>query len=195
MALNLEKQLTFYGAYHDNSVNVAIHMVCVPLILFSGFTLGANTGTLIPLPEALTIPNLDLNLGTLAALAWGGLYVLLEPVAGTILAFICLGAAALGNAALAQDSSQTNQAAIAVHVVCWLLQFVGHGAFEGRAPALLDNLVQAIFLAPLFVWLEFLFKFGYRRELQGRVDKAVKVEIAKFRSRKAAGDAKNGKAQ
>lgn len=59
----------------------------------------------------------------------------------------------------------------------------------------MDNLVQAIFLAPLFVWLEFLFKFGYRRELQGRVDKAVKVEIAKFRSQKAAAAAKNGKAQ
>ncbi|KAI1435011.1 DUF962 domain-containing protein [Xylaria sp. CBS 124048] len=194
MALNLEKQLTFYGAYHDNPVNVAIHMVCVPLILFSGFTLAANTGTLVPLPDAVTIPNLDLNLGTLAALAWGGLYVLLEPVAGTILAFICLGAAAFGNAALSQDPTLTNKVAAGVHVASWLLQFVGHGAFEGRAPALLDNLVQAVFLAPLFVWLEFLFKFGYRRELQGRVEKAVKAEIAKFRSRKAAPAEKNGKA-
>ncbi|KAI0542869.1 DUF962 domain-containing protein [Xylaria digitata] len=195
MALNLEKQLTFYGAYHDNSVNIAIHMVCVPLILFSGFTLGANTGTLIPLPDAITIPNLDLNLGTLAALAWGGLYVLLEPVAGTILAFMCLGAAALGNAALSSNPTLTNQTALAVHIVCWLLQFVGHGAFEKRAPALLDNLVQAVFLAPLFVWLEFLFKFGYRRELQDRIEKAVKIEIAKFRSRKAAAEAKNDKAE
>jgi uncharacterized membrane protein YGL010W len=128
-------------------------------------------------------------------LAWGGLYVLLEPVAGTILAFICLGAAALGNAALSHNPTLTNQTALIVHIVSWLLQFLGHGAFEGRAPALLDNLVQAIFLAPLFVWLEFLFKFGYRRELQGRVEKAVKVEIAKFRSQKAAAAVKNGKAQ
>ncbi|GAP90506.1 putative duf962 domain-containing protein [Rosellinia necatrix] len=195
MALNLERQLTFYGAYHDNPINVAIHMVCVPLILFSGFTLAANTGTLIPLPDAITVPNLDLNLGTLAALAWGGLYVLLEPVAGTVLAFICLGAAALGKSAMSHDAALTNKTALAVHIACWLLQFLGHGAFEGRAPALLDNLVQAVFLAPLFVWLEFLFKFGYRRELQGRVEKAVKAEIAKFRIQKAAAGAKNGKAQ
>ncbi|KAI1115210.1 DUF962 domain-containing protein [Nemania sp. NC0429] len=195
MALNLERQLTFYGAYHDNSVNVAIHMVCVPLILFSGFTLSANTGTLIPLPDAMTIPNLDLNLGTLAALVWGGLYVLLEPVAGSVLALLCLGGAAIGNAALSRDPTLTNQAALVIHVVCWLLQFLGHGAFERRAPALLDNLVQAIFLAPLFVWLEFLFKFGYRRELQGRVDKAVKLEIAKFKSQKTATEAKDGIAQ
>ncbi|KAI0017413.1 DUF962 domain-containing protein [Xylariomycetidae sp. FL0641] len=190
MALNLEKQLTFYGAYHDNPTNVAIHMVCVPLILFTGFTMAANTGTLIPLPEFMAIPNLDLNLGTLAAITWGGLYVLLEPVAGTILALICLGGAAVSNAALTVDSALTNKVAIAVHVVCWLLQFVGHGVYEGRAPALLDNLAQAIFLAPLFVWLEFLFKFGYRRELQSRVDKAVKAEIAKVKSKKS-----NGKAE
>lgn len=67
----------------------------------------------------------------------------------------------------------------------WIAQFIGHGKFEGRAPALLDNLFQAIFLAPLFVWLEFLFAIGYRGELKKRVDKAVEVEIAKFRAKKA----------
>ncbi|KAI5865006.1 DUF962-domain-containing protein [Durotheca rogersii] len=195
MVLNLERQLTFYGAYHHNSVNVAIHMVCVPLILFSGFAIAANTGTVIPLPKALTIDHLDLNLGTLSALTWGGLYVLLEPVAGTILALICLGAAAITNTALSESPVLTNQVAIAVHVICWLLQFVGHGVFERRAPALLDNLVQAVFLAPLFVWLELLFKFGYRRELRDRVGKAIQVEIAKFKQRKSNGAPKSGKAQ
>ncbi|RYP38132.1 hypothetical protein DL767_002649 [Monosporascus sp. MG133] len=192
MALNLEKQLTFYGAYHHDSTNVAIHMLCVPLILFSGFAIAANTGDLIPLPDALTIPNLSLNLGTIAALTWGGLYVLLEPVAGTALALICLAASAASNHFHAQNPVLTNKVAIITHIICWLCQFIAHGAFEGRAPALLDNLVQAIFLAPLFVWLELLFKFGYRRELQHRVQKAVQAEIAKFRSERAA---KNGKAQ
>ncbi|KAI1845329.1 hypothetical protein JX265_005486 [Neoarthrinium moseri] len=195
MSLNLEKQLTFYGAYHHNAVNIAIHMTCVPLILFSGFCMAANTGTLIPLPEALSVPYLDLNLGTIAAIAYAVLYILLEPVAGTALGAICLAAAAASNKALIENPTQTNQIAIATHIACWLLQFLGHGAFEGRAPALLDNLVQAIFLAPLFVWLELLFKFGYRRELQSRVEKAVQIEIAKFRAQKAKDASKNGKAQ
>lgn len=39
-------------------------------------------------------------------------------------------------------------------VACWVAQFVGHGVFEKRAPALLDNLFQAIFMAPLFVVIE-----------------------------------------
>lgn len=68
-----------------------------------------------------------------------------------------------------------------IHIVSWLAQFVGHGKFEGRAPALLDNLVQALLLAPLFVWMEILFFFGYRPELKARMEKGVEVEIAKFR--------------
>jgi 2-hydroxy fatty acid dioxygenase len=155
----------------------------------------ANTGTLIPLPTAITIPYLDLNFGTIAAITWGSLYVLLEPVAGTILAMICLAGAAGVNAALSANTTLTNEVAVITHIVCWALQFLGHGVFEKRAPALLDNLVQAIFLAPLFVWLELLFRLGYRRELQERVEKAVQIEIAKFHSRKANGASKDGKDQ
>lgn len=194
MSLDLEKHLVFYGSYHHNNINIVIHMCCVPLILITGFWMASNSPTIIPLPAWLTIPNLPLNLGTLAALTWGSLYVLLEPVAGTALALICLGSAAVGNYMLANfDSHTVNTYAAATHIAAWILQFVGHGKFEGRAPALLDNLFQAIFLAPLFVWLELLFAFGYRQELQGRVEKEVRKEIAKFQAAKAAKP--NGKAE
>jgi uncharacterized membrane protein YGL010W len=29
-----------------------------------------------------------------------------------------------------------------VHGIAWIAQFIGHGFAEGRAPALLDNLLQ-----------------------------------------------------
>lgn len=135
------------------------------------------------------MPYLDLNLGTLLALVYASLYVLLEPVAGSALAALCLAGTAAGNYLRQQDADTTLYGAAGLHVFCWVMQFVGHGAFEGRAPALLDNLVQAIFLAPIFVWLELLFMLGYRPELQARVQKAVEVDLAKFRAQ-----AKNGKA-
>lgn len=72
----------------------------------------------------------------------------------------------------------------AIHVVSWLAQFVGHGVFEGRAPALLDNLVQAFLLAPLFVWMEVLFYLGYRPELKARYHQSVEKEIAAFNKQK-----------
>lgn len=31
--------------------------------------------------------------------------------------------------------------ALALHVVCWIAQFYGHGVHEKRSPALLDNLI------------------------------------------------------
>ena len=69
-------------------------------------------------------------------------------------------------------------------MVAWLAQFVGHGKFEGRAPALLDNLLQAFLLAPLFVWMEILFFLGYRPELRARHHQSVEKEIAAFQSQK-----------
>lgn len=183
MSLDLEHHLTFYGAYHHNATNITIHMVCVPLILISAFCMATYTGNLVPTPAWLTVPYLELNLGTIAAILYSGLYLLLEPFAGFFLSAFCIGGTALSNYLRQQDSATTFQGALALHIVCWIFQFIGHGVYEGRAPALLDNLIQAIFLAPMFVWLEILFAFGYRPELRSRVSKKVQIEIEKFRAK------------
>ncbi|KAH8592001.1 hypothetical protein B0O99DRAFT_630926 [Bisporella sp. PMI_857] len=192
--LNLEKQLTFYGSYHHNPTNVAIHMTCIPLLLATGLLLGTNTPTIIPLPSWLTIPNLPLNFGTIAAIIYAGFYMLLEPVAGTILFPVILGWTAFSNHLTSGNAYTTNTTAVAVHIIAWLAQFVGHGVYEGRAPALLDNLLQALVLAPFFVFMELLFSLGYRPELQKRVNDSVEQEIQKYRSGKTNGAPKNGKA-
>lgn len=49
---------------------------------------------------------------------------------------------------------------------------------------MLDNLVQALFLAPFFVWFELLFMLGYRPDLKKRLNKAVETEIQKFNAKK-----------
>ncbi|RDW78489.1 hypothetical protein BP5796_06341 [Coleophoma crateriformis] len=194
MSLNLEKQLCFYGSYHHNPVNVSIHMLCVPMILAVSLLLATNSPTLIPLPSWLTIPNLPLNLGTISAILYGGFYILLEPVAGSLAVPIILGWTAYSNHLTSTIPSVANKVAIGLEIVSWAAQFVGHGAFEKRAPALLDNLLQAIVLAPFFVWMEILFKLGYRPELQARVEKEVQKEVARFRSSKQTnGKVENGK--
>lgn len=108
----------------------------------------------------------------------------MEPVAGGMVAPLLLGATAFANHLTSTYGTTANYWAIGVHVVSWLAQFVGHGVYEGRAPALIDNLVQAIFLAPFFVWLEVLFFLGYRPELKSRLDEAISREIAKYRAGK-----------
>jgi uncharacterized membrane protein YGL010W len=117
----------------------------------------------------------------------------MEPVAGALLAPILIGATAFANHLTSTYGSTANYWAAAINIVCWIAQFVGHGKFEGRAPALLDNLVQAIFLAPFFVWFEILFSLGYRPELKRRIDQAVEQDIQKFRKSKEKGQ--NGSAK
>ncbi|RFU25843.1 hypothetical protein B7463_g10496, partial [Scytalidium lignicola] len=182
--LDLEKQLTFYGAYHHNNVNIAIHMIFVPTILASGLLLATNSPVLIPLPPWLSIPGLPLNLGTLGAIGYSGFYLLLEPFAGMITLPLIMGWVAYANHLTSTVPSPTNKVAIGLQIVSWLIQFVGHGVFEGRAPALLDNLVQAFVLAPFFVFMELMFKLGYRPELQTRVEKAVLEKIKEFKTGK-----------
>jgi uncharacterized membrane protein YGL010W len=120
--------------------------------------------------------------------------MLLEPVAGTALSILLLAATAFSNYLTTEYGMTANYWAIGLHVSSWIAQFVGHGKFEGRAPALLDNLFQAFFLAPLFVWLEILFSLGYRPELKTRVDQLAQQDIKKFRESKATKLTQNGKA-
>jgi len=80
--------------------------------------------------------------------------------------------------------SDVNTAAIAIHIVSWIAQFIGHGKYEGRKPALLDNLVQALFLAPMFVWYEVLFTLGFYGGLKREVQGQIEVEVAKMKAGK-----------
>ncbi|KAL8806603.1 MAG: hypothetical protein Q9182_001250 [Xanthomendoza sp. 2 TL-2023] len=145
---------------------------------------GTNTPPLVPMPGWLVIPNLPSNLGTVACLIYATLYILMEPVAGGMLAPLMLAGTAFANHLTSTYGQTANYWALGLHVASWIAQFIGHGAFEGRAPALLDNLVQAFFLAPFFVWMEFLFRLGYRPELKRRLDSAVEKEVQKYRQSK-----------
>ena len=109
----------------------------------------------------------------------------MEPVAGSLLAPLLLSGTVYANYLTSTYGSKANYWALGIHLTSWIAQFVGHGAFEGRAPALLDNLVQALFLAPFFVWMEILFRLGYRPELKRRLEIAIKEDIAKFRNARA----------
>ncbi|OCK93747.1 DUF962-domain-containing protein [Cenococcum geophilum 1.58] len=183
MALNLEKQLVFYGAYHHNPVNIGIHITCVPMILITSLLFATNTPS-IPLPSVISVPTLPLNLGTITAILYSTLYILMEPVAGGLITPLIIGGTAYANHLTSTYGATANYWALALFVFSWIAQFLGHGVFEGRAPTLLDNLVQALFLAPFFVWFEVLFYFGYRPELKSRLDKAIEQEIKKYREGK-----------
>ena len=121
----------------------------------------------------------------------------MEPVAGGLLAPLLLAGTAYSEYLTTTYGMSANYWAVAIFVLSWVAQFIGHGVFERRAPALLDNLVQALVLAPFFVWMELLFAIGYRPELKLRVDRSVEKEVEKYRKshKQSNGSATNVKAK
>ena len=78
---------------------------------------------------------------------------------------------------------------VAVKSFAWCTQFIGHGVFEGRAPALLSNIFTTM-VAPDFVFIEVLGWLGYNKKLLNECDKEIEADIAEFRAQKNAKKAK-----
>ncbi|TFK56145.1 DUF962-domain-containing protein, partial [Heliocybe sulcata] len=182
-------KLTFYGAYHHNSVNVAIHMICVPLLFwtFSAMATTLPTPSWFPSIQQQFGPYLrfELNWASVHAIAYWLYFLTLEPVAA-LLYTPQLALQTMTAIAYVKNGPDHLKQAAMLHGVSWIAQFVGHGAAEKRAPALLDNLLGAVVLAPFFVHLEYLFKLGYRPELQKKLDQQVEAELARIKGQEKA---------
>ncbi|KAI6683140.1 hypothetical protein NL676_029053 [Syzygium grande] len=165
---DLEKHFAFYGAYHSNPVNILIHTVFVWPIFFTSLVLFYFTPSICELlsfqPQCfLARHGLFLNLSFFFALLYAVFYVCMDIKAGSLAGLLCM-VCWVGASWLARHLgfSLAWKVVLAAQLVCWTGQFLGHGVFEKRAPALLDNLVQAFLMAPFFVLLEVLQTvFGY----------------------------------
>ena len=155
----LEEQMSFYAAYHQDARNKATHFFGVPMIIVSLF---------IPLSWIrLDAGPLSLTGAIVFAAVVMLYYVFLDAVlavATTVFTALFL----LGADWIARQGAMTGWIAFGVLFVGgWIVQLVGH-AFEGRKPALADNLFQ-IFIAPIFLCAELFFALGYRPRLHAAV--------------------------
>ncbi|RLV95664.1 Dolichyl-diphosphooligosaccharide--protein glycosyltransferase subunit STT3 [Spathaspora sp. JA1] len=182
---DIEHHLVFYRSYHFNHVNVAIHLVCIPIILLSAITMLSPTNIL-----GTTQPYV--NLGSALAIGYGTFYALLDwklgiPSFGLLAtySFLIKRFYLTLSDSTAITTGDFVKYAIAAHVFAWLAQFYGHGVHEKRAPALLDNLLQALVLAPFFVVFELAFFLGFRSELKKSMDEKALLNIKKFKQKQA----------
>jgi uncharacterized membrane protein YGL010W len=127
---NVDRLLERYGEFHRNPANKAIHWVCVPLIVWSvlaalwtvsPLAVYAAIGVMTVFYLWLSLPLALGMLGVMALMAW--------PLT------------LLGSHALIVS--------IAVFVVAWIGQFIGH-ILEGRKPAFLED-VRSLLIGP--AWL------------------------------------------
>jgi uncharacterized membrane protein YGL010W len=183
----LVDHFAFYAAYHDNPINQLIHVVCVPFILMTGLMFGTFVD-LTPYAPALlnkfVLNNfgVPLTLTVVATFMYCAYYIYLSPGwLGFSAAFLVLLDCLCAYAWASWDSPNAVNYAIAVHIIGWVAQFYGHGVHEGRAPALLDNLFQALAVSFLFVYIETLMSCGLLKSLKKAVDPEKQRRIDAFR--------------
>ena len=156
---SLEAQMATYSAYHQDARNKATHFIGVPIIVLSLF---------IPLAWLrIELAGVPISAGMILAAIVLAYYLALDLVLGVamVLVFALLLEAGEHIAALGPAAGWTWFGVL--FVGGWILQLVGH-VFEGRRPALTDNLFQ-IFIAPIFLCAELFFALGYKPRLHAAV--------------------------
>jgi 2-hydroxy fatty acid dioxygenase len=155
--------------------------VFVPSILWAFAVLFARTGDITGMkPFEHIHPLLETNLAFFSLLIYGAYYLMLDLVGGaTILVELFLFWVSATH--VAKHNENWLMIFIVVQVVSWAMQIGAHKVFEGRSPALLDNLAQAFLMAPFFVWLEILFFFGYKPQLHKDLDGIIGKEVLAYR--------------
>jgi uncharacterized membrane protein YGL010W len=119
-----------YNAYHQHPVNIAIHAICVPLIILSIIGLL----NLIPSP---------ISVGYFVPVAFIAYYVVMCP--GLLPVAMVLFGVLIGVDQFLQyfASSVYCLINIMLFTVCWAMQFWGH-SFEGNRPAFIGPFMAAI---------------------------------------------------
>ena len=153
----LDQQMAVYAAYHRNRWNRLTHFIGVPAIIFAILI----PMVWVPVGDGITLAHLFLGL----VLAY---YFMLDvPLAvATTLATVALFYAARLAAGTGFASGWIWSGAF--FIGGWTFQLVGH-VFEGRKPALADNLFQ-IFVAPIFLVAEVFFALGLKQDVRDKVE-------------------------
>ena len=148
----IDRWLGSYSEDHRNPVNVLIHWICVPLIVWTVMALL----WVVPVPPALGRPGFWAGMAMFFSLVF---YLRLSRVLclAMLVFFALLG---LITEALyrALGPSALMWLAIGVFVAAWIAQFIGHHV-EGRHPAFFTDLVYLL-IGPAWIVSKILRRIG-----------------------------------
>ncbi|MGN2244008.1 DUF962 domain-containing protein [Frateuria sp. GZRR33] len=150
----MQSWLDGYSADHRNPVNQVIHWICVPPIVW---TVVALLWT-VPVPSAFLKPGAWAVFAMVLAFAWYWKHS--HRLGGALLvAFVVL---ALFTAWLFEllGPVRLRWLALAVFVLAWIGQFVGH-KFEGHRPSFLTDL-SYLLVGPAWLMEKFLRRIGFK---------------------------------
>lgn len=170
------EQLSRYKSVHLNPQNIKTHFVGIPLIIWSLFVmLNLIPINFIALPEQGIFVNVA-DLFTIGVLIY---YVMLH--LRLALGMVLFIVPVLYTSHLVAQHQYGLVIAIAVFVIAWVLQLVGH-KYEKAKPAFVDDLNQLL-IGPFFLMAELYFMFGWEKALEEEI---TPLAITKRRELEAA---------
>ncbi|MCK9907669.1 DUF962 domain-containing protein [Microbacteriaceae bacterium K1510] len=155
------RQLAMYASYHRDARNRATHFIGIPAIVFS---------ILVPL-ALVRIGGMSaaVIVALLALVGW----IALDRAIGFAMVVMIVPMLLIAEW-VAGYGSTTAWIVFAIFFVGgWVFQLVGH-VWEGRRPALTDNLFQA-FIGPMFIMAEVLMALGLKQDLKTVIDSAPRA--------------------
>ena len=139
---HLESKLIFYESYHHDFYNKLIHVVFVPLLLYTGIAI---------------VNYYSEILAIIGSLFYSVYYCYLDLFGG------------ISYSAIIYYMYQKREAydfltIVYFHIFSWIVQIFSHKNFEQRAPAFLDGIFTSLTIAPIYIWLELLSLVGYKKK-------------------------------
>jgi len=156
----LVEHLSQYAEYHRDRRNIATHFVGIPLIVLAVAELLSRPG--------LEVAGLWLSPAALVAAAAAIFYLRLDLRYGLLMSALLLLSLWFGAALAVQSTTLWLSVGVALFVIGWIIQFVGH-YYEGRKPAFVDDLM-GLLVGPLFVVAELGFMLGLRKDVEQAVE-------------------------
>ena len=153
----LKQSFAFYKFHHKNLINKILHEITIPIIILTLFSF-LNYIDQIVFFSVINVVSLIL------IAIYTTIYCLFDLLTG-ILVLIPLLLIYMLAFITKYYIPYWWIWAILLHIASWCLQFLGHAMFEKNRPALLDSLLQAFIMAPLFVFMDITFYCGYRIDL------------------------------
>lgn len=185
----LVDSLGFYGAYHQDPVNQAIHFVFVPTLLWSFLIYFSHYS----LPIEFSIAGHPITYASVISAAYVAFYLSIDPFGGAMYSLVVAALYLSASGMVASErravrkkhddsrsgSGRAMRTAGVLQLLGWYMQLhPGHAVFEKVKPALIDGFGQSFSVAPLFAFYEGAWAAG----LHGELHKQTQVEVARRRA-------------
>ena len=174
-----ERQMAMYTSYHRDARNRATHFIGIPAIIVSLMVVLALA--------RFTLGGFDASWAIVVTIAVFLLWVSLDVAIGAAMAVFLLPSLVFGEWLASSYSAASAWWAFAILFVGgWAFRLWGH-VYEGRRPALVSNLFQAL-IGPMFLMAEIFFALGWKQGLHARVEAMVSERYPDYAAPQAAAE-------